>query len=96
MELKLQSGILYQKTSDKLLLTVLRKINPKETKVNEVHRFIHSLIKQIMNYLLSTCCMTDTALGGAGGVMGSSRVQVSVIMELTVSWGRKTLIQKTT
>lgn len=36
--------------------------------MSEIHRFIHSLIKQIMNYLLSTCCMMGTVLRSVGGV----------------------------
>lgn len=56
----------------KLLLTVWRKTNPTETEVNEINRFTHSLIKEIVSDLLSTCCMTGSVLGGAGGrIMGS-------------------------
>lgn len=59
IELKLQSGILHQKTSFQPLLAVLRKTNPKESQVNEVHRFIHSLINQIMNYLFIEYLLYD-------------------------------------
>lgn len=56
--------------------------------MSEIHMFVHSLIKQTMNYLLSTCCMMGTMLYGVGRAMGSSREHVSATMELTVWWGR--------